>query len=458
MKFEIYHGDCIEQLKKLPENSIDTCITSPPYYGLRDYGTATWVGGDPNCKHYRQTKITDSNTTGHHSMSKQDQAVGDAIYKTVCPLCGAVRVDKQIGLEETPEQYVDKMVAVFREVRRVLKNDGTLWLNLGDSYAGSGKGRNSDGTVSNSVVGTKQETNRGATSGVLFKSGYGDSKPKDLIGIPWMVAFALKTDGWWLRQDIIFSKANPMPESVKDRCTKSHEYIFLLSKSPKYYFDYEAIEEPANYDGRNDTMLKGSQKYANSEYLPNQNRQSFASGKHERWKFKSGIKFGGNKYGSSQDNHFQTYSGQEWIPKYKNLAYDGQRPNTFHINRANGIDDTLYAVRRKRDVWTVSLEPTPEAHFATFPKKLVEPCVLAGCREGGVVLDPFSGSGTTGMVAIMNNRNYIGIELNEKYIDITKHRISNECDMAIDDWHNSNGVTWCNANIYKSYDVWEELE
>ncbi len=140
MKFEIYHGDCIEQLKKLPDNSIDTCITSPPYYGLRDYGTATWVGGDPNCKHYRQTKITDSNTTGHHSMSEQDQAVGDAIYKTVCPLCGAIRVDKQIGLEETPEQYVDKLVSVFREVKRVLKDDGTLWLNLGDSYAGSGKG------------------------------------------------------------------------------------------------------------------------------------------------------------------------------------------------------------------------------------------------------------------------------------------------------------------------------
>lgn len=231
----VLQGDCLEVLKTLPDKSIDCCVTSPPYYGLRDYGTAKWVGGDPNCPHRRMSKFSPRTITGHHQEELIGN-VGDAIYKTICPLCGAVREDKQIGLEETPEEYIEKLVDVFREVRRVLKDDGTLWLNIGDSYAGTGsKGDYKD---------PKYAEGRNGQVVSLTQSVAG-CKNKDLIGIPWMLAFALRADGWYLRQDIIWQKPNPMPESVKDRCTKSHEYIFLLSKQPKYYFDYEAIQEDA---------------------------------------------------------------------------------------------------------------------------------------------------------------------------------------------------------------------
>lgn len=209
-------GDSLNVLKTLESNTFDCCVTSPPYYALRDYGTGRWVGGDPNCPHRRMSKYSKDIITGH-AQAELAGNVGDAIYKTVCPLCGAVREDQQIGLEETPEEYIEKLVKIFREVRRVLKDDGTLWVNIGDSYAGaSGGGTN----------------------------GY---KSKDLIGIPWMLAFALRQDGWYLRQDIIWHKPNPMPESVKDRCTKAHEYIFLLSKSPHYYYNSNAIAEPSAY-------------------------------------------------------------------------------------------------------------------------------------------------------------------------------------------------------------------
>ena len=236
----VLQGDCLEVLKTLPDESIDCCVTSPPYYGLRDYGTGKWVGGDPDCPHRRLSKFSPRTITGHHQEELKGN-VGDAIYKTVCPLCGAVREDKQIGLEETPEEYIAKLTGVFREVRRVLKDDGTLWLNIGDSYAGATSG------------GTKKQgneafnENRPSREMTILppKQVPNNCKNKDLIGIPWMLAFALRADGWYLRQDIIWHKPNPMPESVKDRCTKSHEYIFLLSKRPKYYFDYKAIQEDA---------------------------------------------------------------------------------------------------------------------------------------------------------------------------------------------------------------------
>lgn len=282
--------DCLEGLKLLDDKSIDCCVTSPPYYGLRDYG-----------------------------------------------------VDGQIGLENTLEEYIKNLVIVFREVKRVLKDEGTLWLNLGDSYAGSGKGQ-----VPASL------------------------KPKDLMGVPWRVAFALQEDGWYLRQDIIWAKPNPMPESVKDRCTKSHEYIFLLSKNRKYYFDYEAIEEPANYDGRKDTLLKGSPKYEKC-VVPGQAGHSMAAKGHERWK------------------------------KNERGEY----------------------VRNKRSVWTIPTKPFKEAHFATYPPDLIKPCILAGCPVGGIVLDPFMGSGTTAQVALELQRNFIGFELNPKYIEIAeKYRLN----------------------------------
>lgn len=247
---KVINGDCLEVLKTLPDESIDCCVTSPPYYGLRDYGTGAWIGGDPNCPHYRTTKRSDNTSTGHKAMMDTGHPVGDAIYKTVCPLCGAIREDRQIGLEETPEKYIEKLTEVFREVKRVLKNDGTLWLNIGDSYWGSGS-RGWDFTDRFTDASKLQKGSKGTTDLHNLPKLVGNIngyKNKDLIGIPWMLAFALRADGWYLRQDIIWHKPNPMPESVRDRCTKSHEYIFLMSKSPHYYFDSDAMQEKATSD------------------------------------------------------------------------------------------------------------------------------------------------------------------------------------------------------------------
>lgn len=379
---KILQGDCLDVLKTLPDSLVDCCITSPPYYGLRDYGTGEWVGGDPNCPHRRLSKYSPNTSTGHAQEELRGN-VGDAIYKMVCPLCGAVRVDKQIGLEETPEEYIDKLVKVFREVKRVLKDDGTLWVNIGDSYWGSGS-RGYDFTGKFNETSKIQEGSKGTTnlSNIPKLIGKTDTgiKNKDLIGIPWMLAFALRADGWYLRQDIIWHKPNPMPESVKDRCTKSHEYVFLLSKRPHYYFDYEAIQEEATgYDGRKDTFHKGSPKYDEAKCVPGEKVQNSASRAHERWKFKS-------------------------LPDK---------------------DDTVVPVRNKRDVWSVATKSVREAHFATFPEELIEPCILAGCPKNGVVLDPFFGSGTTGRVATTNGRNYLGIELNSDYIEIANKRTTN---------------------------------
>lgn len=355
----VLQGDSLEVLKTLPNKSIDCCVTSPPYYGLRDYGTAKWVGGDPNCPHRRINKFSPRTITGHH----QDELignVGDAIYKTVCPLCGAVREDKQIGLEETPERYIEKLVSVFREVRRVLKDEGTFWLNIGDTYNVSSyrKDEKSSGNG-------KQGTNKGSYENVVERPRATNCKPKDLIGIPWMLAFALRADGWYLRQDIIWQKPNPMPESVKDRCTKSHEYIFLLSKKPKYYFDHEAIQE--------DSVCKDDKRFGEGR-----------------------------------------------------IEYDGKRTDAGVENtKAQQSFVTINEKRNKRDVWSVSTQAVKEAHFATFPEKLIEPCILAGCPVGGVVLDPFFGSGTTGRVASRLNRQYLGIELNPDYIDIANKRTDN---------------------------------
>lgn len=246
----VLQGDALDRLKMLDTGCIDCCVTSPPYYGLRDYGTGTWVGGDPDCPHRRLSKYSPSTQTGHAQEELRGN-VGDAIYKTVCPLCGAVRVDKQIGLEETPEQYIKKLVDVFHEVKRVLKDDGTLWLNVGDSYWGSGS-RGFDFTGKFTSASKIQANSKGTIdlrNLPKVVGNVGDYKNKDLIGIPWMLAFALRKDGWYLRQDIIWHKPNPMPESVKDRCTKSHEYIFLLSKKPHYYFDFKAIQEISKWGG-----------------------------------------------------------------------------------------------------------------------------------------------------------------------------------------------------------------
>ena len=312
----VYNMDCVEGLKTLPDNCIDCCVTSPPYYALRDYG-----------------------------------------------------VDGQIGLEDSPEAYIDKLVDVFSEVFRVLKPEGTLWLNLGDSYCGTGdKGNFKD---------PKYPEGRNGQRISKTKNIIG-LKHKDLIGIPWMAAFALRERcGFYLRQDIIWAKGNPMPESVTDRCTKSHEYIFLMSKSQRYYFDYEAIQDTAT-----------------SSTKP---RMFWAK---------------------QQNGTMRNDIGNTYKPRTKNCMNDGQKPNTMHLRREQGLQDEQYVVRNKRDVWSVNVKPDTVAHFATYPEELIRPCILAGCPKDGIVLDPFMGSGTTARVAMKLDRNYIGFELNPEYCKI----------------------------------------
>lgn len=328
---KIIFGDCIEVMNKLISDGIrvQTCITSPPYFGLRDYG-----------------------------------------------------VDGQIGLEETPEAYVDKMVEVFRCVRDLLADDGTLWLNLGDSYAGSGKG------PAGNLGKTHNERHLEHKHSKIVPDG---CKPKDLIGIPWLVALALRADGWYLRQDIIWAKPNPMPESVMDRCTKSHEYIFLMSKNPHYYFDHESIKEPcaeASYKRWNQDI----EKQVGSNRVPGKR-----NGNMKAVGIPTNINMGSNKYGDSDDPKHATKSGNVYL-------YTG--------------------TRNKRSVWMQSTKPYKGAHFATFPTQLIEPCVLAGSRINDIVFDPFMGSGTTAEVAIMNDRQYLGCELNPEYQKLQNERIA----------------------------------
>jgi DNA modification methylase len=348
-QFLIQVGDTRSILKTWPSNTFHCCVTSPPYFGLRDYG-----------------------------------------------------MSGQIGLEQTPEQFVAELVSVFREVKRVLRDDGTLWLNLGDSYAGSGRGGKPD-------AGTKQGTNKGSqTVGVLYgreqESAEAERarmksqnaalystgiKSKDLIGIPWMVAFALRADGWYLRQDIIWHKPNPMPESVRDRCTKAHEYIFLLSKSEKYFFDADAIAEPATYSG-----------------LANQDASGFKAPQSFNGKHKTGYRSSGNKTHKAVTEYEQSDS-EEHRTKAGLLKISGKE----------------YATRNKRSVWTIPPKPFKEAHFATFPPALVEPCIKAGCPVGGAVMDPFAGAGTTGLVAVTNQRHAFMVELNPEYAAMATKRI-----------------------------------
>lgn len=315
MNLQILNGDCRDILPTLPENSVHCCVTSPPYFRLRDYGVAG-----------------------------------------------------QIGMERTPEEYVTALVDVFRDVRRALRDDGTLWLNLGDSY--NAAGRKGHGTIG----GYLQETNRASATGAdNCRPSVEWLKPKDLIGIPWMVAFALRADGWYLRSDIIWAKPNPMPESVIDRPTKSHEYLFLLTKSERYYYDHEAIREP------------------HAEV-------SLARAKRNR--------FGGKYQGADTKEHGRIKAGANYGP-------DGDPDKICHPSGRN-----------KRSVWTTPTAPYPGAHFAVFPPKLIEPCILAGCPEAGTVLDCFGGSGTTGRVAIENRRKAVLIELNPEYVVLQRARTS----------------------------------
>jgi DNA modification methylase len=355
----IHHGDALEVLRTMPEASVQCCVTSPPYYGLRDYG-----------------------------------------------------VEGQIGLERTPELFIERLVAVFREVRRVLKPDGVLWVNIGDSYAtGAGKacspgggaqGENfagprgykgnhtdspkhaqvPDGKNPNACVPTFQP-NRMPLPGL---------KPKDLIGVPWMLAFALRADGWWLRQDIIWAKPNPMPGSVKDRCTKAHEYLFLMTKSERYYYDAAALFEPL--------QTAEKENYPARAKITGRGEQSFN---------------GDNARAGDRDK-----SGG-FPPSYKGSTFT--RGKTGEIKPTVGHGERVEAPgRNRRSVWVMATCPTPEAHFATFPIDLAQDCILAGSKPGDTILDPFAGAGTTGLACLKHGREFVGIELNAAYIDIANER------------------------------------
>lgn len=424
----VYQGDVLAVLPTLTDESVDCVITSPPYWGLRDYGTASWKGGDEGCDHSVGGQVEDNKAPGAITTGQRP-----GVDASFCRKCGATRQDDQIGLEQTPALYVERIVAVFREIRRVLAPHGTVWLNLGDSYAADHAqkrsavdelGRSLNTGIHAGIPGSKAVESRGTPSGL---------KAKDLVGIPWRVAFALQADGWWLRSDIIWAKPNPMPDSAKDRPTSSHEHIFLLAKNARYYYDQEAIKEPAVY---------------------------------ERW---------GHQNGPG---------------KYEGANSSGTMIGSLSKQQ---IQDKWGGKRNKRDVWQVVTEGYPEAHFATFPTKLIEPCVLAGCPQQvcrtcgvpqtrivemektfesgsgkagnmpkgkqdlsasetnstpdvrlgpvvstrtvgwsdcghddyrkGVILDPFAGSGTTGLVARNQQRHAVLIELNEDYIELIATRL-----------------------------------
>lgn len=555
---------------------------------------ADWTGGDAECDHKGRKPLTVAKSQASSTLGgAKDTIHMSHTFGSTCGRCGAIRVDSQIGLEETPALYVAKMVEVFEEVRRVLKSDGTLWLNLGDSY-NAYRGNQYSDSASSKYAGFRDQPARESGYGLDGKS----LKPKDLIGIPWRVAFALQEAGWWLRQDIIWSKPNPMPESVTDRCTKAHEYIFLLTKNAKYYYDNEAVKDAAAYDGRKDTVMKGSEKYAMA-VVPGQAAHTFASNGHERGQTNENGDYVRNKR-SVWTVTTRPFNGAKLLTDYVGadgkpyrvspdcpihgrpersrtsytLAGDEQpvallldspdidsglalesacelTPKTSHslsevdaedeflrtsesnpANRNDGrlIEHTLAEqnpsgidhievshaqmgcktdspqlehsqIATKRNNRTNKTAPVPDRaeglgsvsaetlssipsmrssaeqtdsagrifessisagsvscetaidpseqtassiagiqvqsseqlyckcievatdHFATFPPKLIEPCILAGSREGDLVLDPFNGAGTTGIVSLQHRRRYIGIELNPEYIAITEKRL-----------------------------------
>lgn len=460
---EVHCGDALEMLRRLPDSCVQVCVTSPPYWNLRDYGTARWEGGNASCDHKQYLG-------GHGKKSKtQVGSTGtqSCQYKNICSKCGAHRVDKQYGLEQTPQEFVAKMVDVFKEVRRVLRPDGLLFLNLGDSYVNFSQPGGGDPTIG--------KRNIGGGKYPRMKGSFG-LKPKNLCGIPWRVAFALQEAGWYLRCDIIWSKPNPMPESVQDRPTKSHEYLFLLAKSDRYYYDAEAIKE--------NTVDNSDWNY----------RQDLRKGKSYDLK---------EPYKNNCPGVYKKKVPSEWNTgqgTHGNFHLEGRRKldkQRGHSRRHAGFNDRwdhrtkqeqTYNGRNKRSVWEIATKPYREAHFATFPTKLVEPCILAGssakgqcsacgkpyrriikskfvpqddvsqekgvrgnndqkpmdksnswegfprgstvrstlgwnadcvCNAGEpvpqIILDPFAGSGTAGEVALRLGRKFIGFDLNPEY-------------------------------------------
>ena len=425
-------GSCIDKIKELNDNTIDCVVTSPPYWGLRDYGTASYEGGDPDCKHTITDGIVDNKN------NKLIERPNRASDKKNCVRCGAKRIDKQLGLEPTYQEHIQNIVELFRAIKPKLKDSATVWLNYGDSYASTVNGTKVKDQVKNKVQFSSKYLIKGDDRTFRdkpFSTIQGSLKPKDLVMIPNRIAIALQDDGWWIRSEIIWHKPNPMPESTKDRPTSCHEKIWLITKSKKYYYDADAIREP---------VAKGTITRLSEKNLKNQ--------------------------------------------KGSNRGNGGMRSNG-NMKPVGNME-----TKNKRNVWTVTTKPCKEAHFATFPKDLIEPCIKAGCPEkvcvkcgtpyvrnlkiiftperktrdnmvnvipgrdkptrmnsknmeslikkdlgfkkdcncktdefkSGVVLDPFGGSGTTGIVASLNNRNAILIELNKEYISIANKRINKE--------------------------------
>jgi DNA modification methylase len=562
VSYRILEGDCLEALATLEAGSVQTCITSPPYWGLRDYGTATWEGGDPECAH-RVGGQVEQTVRGGGEETLRGTGVRPGVDASRCLDCGATRIDSQLGLEPAPEQYVANMVEVFREVRRVLRDDGTLWLNLGDSYAGGG-GYSPDSPSNAPDVATLRGAPGSQVAGARIKGTRTPSglKPKDLVGIPWMVARALRdpyytgrirderdriwlaamidaegcmfihrrkagqhngqgyyrkndsfgaglevasTDraiverclaivgkgsiseqspeknprrkqtiyrwnlrtnecrevirevypylvakqhearlvcgcpssgkdataawealkaihqggerdvdfpapasmfepGWYLRSDIIWAKPSPMPESVTDRPTKAHEFLFLLSKSPRYYYDADAIREEADCDRLRGPALHPDTVSTNGNDGLSRRPLDEESSSPVRKRHPPKVS------GDRKELHGPTYS-------------------RHRVSVPGGQSLTGRSGRNKRSVWEVTTQPFPGAHFATFPPKLIEPCVLAGSAEGTTVLDPFAGAGTTGLVACRHNRDFIGIELNPEYAQMARNRIHDDAPL-----------------------------
>jgi DNA modification methylase len=362
-RYEIRTGDALATLQTLRSRSVQTCVTSPPYWGLRNYGVAG-----------------------------------------------------QLGLEASPDAYVARLVEIFREVRRTLKDDGTLWLNLGDCYAtGAGKVGQShaggkrgkkyaemwgyrgghDSSPKHRQVPDSKNPNAGIPTFQPNRMPIAGLKPKDLVGMPWRVAFALQADGWYLRSEIVWHKPNAMPESVYDRPTKSHEYIFLLTKNQKYFYDYLAIKEPAV-----------------SKHSSGNKRRKIADGTESRLNTHRGRSIPWEFAGKNRDTAAQSSARRMLLNVRRRRAENGEHDLCFGTTR------------NKRTVWTVTTRGYKGAHFATFPPKLIEPCILAGSRPGDLVLDPFNGAATTGLVALEHGRRYLGIELNPEYVELSHERLA----------------------------------
>jgi DNA modification methylase len=432
LSWRIIVGDAAQTISTLPAASVQCCVTSPPYFGLRDYGTGRWEGGDPGCDHAGAPRQSGRSTlagNGHGNgkplspaLQAQTSPVG-----LLCPRCGAVRVDEQIGLEDTPDEYVQRIVDVFREVRRVLRDDGTVWLNLGDSYAATST--YSSARSMHTDAGWKQAGRRpGSYAGPVSARSAETAKPKDLLGIPWSVAFALRADGWYLRQEIIWAKTAPMPESVRDRCTRAHEQVFMLSKRPTYFYDLEAIKEPRkdlrerarNVGGRSDGLTTPRGITMNYTHA---NRRSV-------WTL------GPEPFAQA---HFAVMPGK--LARDCLLAGTPERccgtcgapwERIVEYERWNARDERRGLVAGDAHVGQQQrVHNTNGQTSGTFSRTVGwrASCEHDDPSGSSVVLDPFSGAGTTGVQALRAGRSYVGVELNAQYAELARNRIRDDAPL-----------------------------